>query len=170
MCQICASPKPPLSHHVTHKLEDQRRNSRSRDLSRSEPKRQDHDQETTPSIRRTRGKCTNYATVNSALICCTTSLQHLEHKRTRKRTRKQQLNPVDNTPDKYANSSWSKFLQIYYCFHINLWFGKYRPQKACKSTTYESGFLYFPDSKKLKILICRKPHNTTDINLSHISW
>ena len=203
VCQICASPKPPLSYQVTHKLEDhrrnscswdrskpepkrqdydqetapnirrtrdQRRNSRSWDRSRSEPKHQDHDQETTPNIRRTRGKCTNYATVNSALICCMTSLQHLEHKGMRKRTKKQQLNPIDNTPGKYANSSWSKFLQIYYCFHINLRFGKYRPQKACRSVACESGFLYFPDSLKLKILICRKPHNTTAISLSHILW
>ena len=236
MCQICASPKPPLSHQVTHKLEDQRRNNRPRDLSSSDPKRQDHDQETAsnirrtrdqsrnsrswersrsdsrcqdhdqetvtsirrtrnqrrnsrsrdrsrsmpkcqdhvqetaPNIRSTRGKFTNYATLNSALICCATSLQHLEHKRTGKGTRKQQSNPIDNTPDKYANSSWSKFLQVYYCFHINRRFEKYRPQKACRSVACESGFLYFPDSQILKILIYSKPHNTTTINLSYISW
>ena len=52
--QICASPKPPLSHQVTHKLQDLRRNSRPRVLSSSDPTRQDHDQLTTPNTRRTR--------------------------------------------------------------------------------------------------------------------
>ena len=171
MSDLCISKATSLSPgYASHELEDQRRNNRPRDRSKSEPKCQDHKQQTTPSIRSTRGKCTNYTTLNSASIHCATSLQHLEHKGTGKRTRKQQLNPIDNFSGKYANSSWFKFLQIYYYLYIDLRFEKYRPQKACRSIACESGSLYFSDSQKLKILIRRKSHNTTTINFSHISW